>query len=170
MRYPAKPLEQKRALGNPGKRSLVPEDETLKVAATTAVPQAPSHLVGVGLEAWETVWTKCAEWVSPDLDTNIILRYCENLQLRELLLEAVLADGVMTDGKPHAALTKIKDLEAMLSRAESRLALNPADRARMGFIEIQKANALESFLAKQDATPERRDAIETGIANDTDDS
>lgn len=164
------PLERKRALGNPGKRALPDQDATLKVAPTTSVPQAPSHLSGVGLEAWQTVWSKCAQWVSPDLDTNVILRYCEHLQMRDELLAAVYRQGLLdAEGKPHPALMRIRDLDNMLIRAETKLALNPSDRASMGFIEIKKANALESFFAKQDASPEQKSST-TGIADayDTD--
>lgn len=95
MGRPPKPIEQKRLLGNPGKRKLVEPAITLP-AVPVATPDPPRGLRRHGKEVWIRLWSAGAAWLSPDTDRDILIRLCQLHDERAQLLK-VARVGQMLD-------------------------------------------------------------------------
>ena len=73
---PPKPTEQKRRLGNPGRRPL-PEPVTQSAVAPVNAPAMPTGLKKQGKSAWQRYWTVGSPWLNPTTDLEIVTRLCE---------------------------------------------------------------------------------------------
>jgi len=69
---PAKPIEQKRLLGNPGKRALPDESSIVLMQQIDSVPEPPRPLLKYGNDLWERIWG----WAQPGFRTKPILSFC----------------------------------------------------------------------------------------------
>jgi hypothetical protein len=138
---PPKPVEEKRRLGNPGKRPL-PDNVTVLPAA--AAPPAPLRELGpAGLQTWERIWGRAIHWLSPDSDIDFVQLLCEAIDERDALRVQVLRDG---DARDRRAL---RNLEAQIMSGLSALGFTPTDRARMGLAEVKVASKLEEIIARK---------------------
>lgn len=151
---PPIPLERKRARGNPGKQSLPAETDTAALRPAKGVPTPPEHLQDRGLEVWRRVWKAAGQWISPETDRELLVRYCEAQDEREDLRDWVAKNGVSTQGSQGQEVTapQVKRLEAVekqMTKYEQLLGLTPVDRSRLGLAEVKKASALEDFLANR---------------------
>lgn len=81
---PPKPTEQKRRLGNPGKRAL-PERRTQEAASPVSAPPMPRGLKRHGKSAWLRYWTVGSPWLNATTDVEIVTRLCEAYDEREEL-------------------------------------------------------------------------------------
>lgn len=140
---PPKPLEQKRLLGNPGKRAL-PKAETLQVLPRAVELPEPTRPLGKpGRELWDRVWTAGIAWISPDTDTEILLITCELIDERWNLRTRVLRDEDSKDRRNLTQLTKL------IQENLSLLGFTPADRTRLGVAEVKAASKLEELMARR---------------------
>jgi len=137
---PPEPNEKKRARGNPGKRPL-PTPIAFLAAATT-VPPVPEQLAEHGRAVWDRVWTAGQAWIAPATDIELMTRYCEMIDLRDAVREDVLAGD--------KDVMKLVAVENLLDKMEAKLALNPADRSRVGKAEVERESAVQRLMgAKQ---------------------
>ena len=60
---PSKPIEQKRMLGNPGKRALPDEDSVILLERAEERPEPTRPLLKYGQELWDRLWVMGATWV-----------------------------------------------------------------------------------------------------------
>lgn len=81
---PPKPTEQKRKLGNPGKRAL-PERRTQDAVSPVSAPAMPVGLKRHGKTAWQRYWTVGSPWLNPTTDVAIVTRLCQAYDEREEL-------------------------------------------------------------------------------------
>lgn len=151
MSNPAKAPERKRLLGNPG-RHPIPEPVAFLPAAEV-VPNPPEDFGPVASATWDKLWRACSAWISPTSETAIVVRYCETTQMRHDIKQAYEASGPIAYDKngnvtPSPLLREIRQLDAALLTMECKLAITPADRAKLGLVEVRKASALQSFLAQ----------------------
>lgn len=138
-----KPTEQKRRIGNPGKRPL-PDRATLVALPGAVEPPEPARpLDNAGRELWHRVWTAGAVWLAERIDAETVLILCEHVDEREALRRVVLRDGSWRD---RAAL---RALDAQIMSCLSLLGFNPVDRSRLGVAEVQAPNRIERLLAKR---------------------
>ena len=149
---PRKPAERKRALGNPGKRSL-PKTSTV-VALPQLQPSAPSTLGSDGAEAWLHIMGCAGKWLA-ESDAPLLLMLCESYDRRAFLLRILSDEGwsIVTDkGYPyrHPLVQVVSDLEKQMTSHMSLLGLSPSDRARLGLAEVKAASTLERLQAKRD--------------------
>jgi hypothetical protein len=143
MGRPPKPLEQKRLLGNPGKRALPNEQEIVLLPQATAVPEPDRPLLKYGQEMWERIWGLGLTWISPHTDIELCLMTCEMIDERWNLRVKVMGGD---DSKQRRAL---RELDRMIIGNLSLLGFSPTDRMRLGVAEVKKQSKLEELLAKR---------------------
>ena len=142
MPNPPKPIEQKRMLGNPGKRALPDESKTIALPVGKIDPIRP--LKQPGLQLWDSVFAYGELWVSNRTDIHLLQMTCEQLDRREDLREYV------TEHPDEWHMFKqINDLERLISSNLGLLGFTPADRVRLGLAEAKKQSKLEELLAKR---------------------
>lgn len=151
MGRPPKPTEQKRRLGNPGRRALPARDD---VAAL--VPLAASETPDLGpdgLSLWESVSQAAKAWLAPS-DSPTLLLLCELYDRRAMLTEHLDRDGPLImrpDGHMVAnpVMQMLATTEKQIVDLAASLGLTPADRTRMGLAEVKAQNAFEEMLSKR---------------------
>jgi len=138
---PAKPIEQKRMLGNPGKRAL--PSNAIEIAMVTETPQPTRPLLKYGQELWDKVWSMGATWISPNTDSELLLMTCEMIDERWNLRVKVM----QTD---DARLRRgLRELDRQIVSNLSLLGFSPADRSRLGVAEVKAASKLEELMRKK---------------------
>lgn len=147
---PPKPNEQKRRLGNPGKRPL-PELATV-TPLRAAVEPAPQHLGPDGRELWESV-SRAAVWLSPS-DLPALTLLCELADRRaDFLANLDSAGPVLINPSGRVVANPIvgmlSTLEKQIAEMLASLGLTPADRSRMGVAEVRATTAFEDMMAKR---------------------
>lgn len=140
---PPKPLEQKRMLGNPGKRAI-PKAGTIQILpAIDKIPEPARPLGKPGRELWDKVWQTGAAWVSPNTDSEILLMTCEMIDERWNLRAKVLKSEDSKDRRNLNQLTKL------IQENLSLLGFTPADRTRLGVAEVKAQSKLEELMARR---------------------
>lgn len=136
---PPKPIEEKRRLGNPGKRRL-PKANLVALAPVHVLPATPDPASGEELVA-RILETPASAWISePD-----------RLALLPLLAEAwderkrLLVNPVYTP----AFVSRLGQLERNLTTWLSLLGLTPTDRSRLGVAEVKARSKLEEIRARR---------------------
>lgn len=130
---PPKPVEQKRSIGNPGKRTL-PGGGNL--AAVPAVESTPVDLDPADTLA--TVISYGQVWLAAtDSIALAMLREAleERTSLRHLVLATQSAD----------ARKALRDLDKQIIGQLSLLGFDPAARSRLGLAEVKAATTLEKL-------------------------
>ena len=140
MGRPPKPIEQKRALGNPGRRPLPTEGSLVLLPSMYEVPEPPRPIVTEAAKAlWNRTWTMGQTWLSPQTDIELLLMTCEMVDERWNLRIKVLQDNRPEERKG------LRDLERQLVSNLSLLGFTPTDRSRLGVAEVKKVSKLEAL-------------------------
>ncbi len=138
---PAKPIEQKRMLGNPGQRAL--PSNASEISMVTETPQPTRPLLKYGQELWDKVWSMGATWISPNTDSELLLMTCEMIDERWNLRVKVM----QTD---DARLRRgLRELDRQIVSNLSLLGFSPADRSRLGVAEVKAASKLEELMLRK---------------------
>lgn len=141
---PQKPVEQKRLLGNPGRRPL-PDPAVVQVLpAVTEIPDPPRPLGKPGQDLWDRIWLSGAAWISPQTDLELLLMTCEMVDERWNLRIKVM----QTDNMQMAR--RVDNLARLIVSNLSLLGFSPTDRARLGVAEVKRLSAVEELRAKRD--------------------
>jgi hypothetical protein len=130
---PPKPTEQKRKLGNPGKRPLPNGSALVAVAAIKPEP------VDLDPEATlAAVFDAGKAWLAAsDSLACVLLR--ESIEERTTLRELVM----QTQGSD--ARKALRDLDKQIIAQLSQLGFDPAARSRLGLAEVKAASTLEKL-------------------------
>ena len=142
MANPAKPLEQKRALGNPGKRPLPDVNTTISLSAGRVEPHQP--LAWAGLLLWNRVFGAGQTWISPQSDVELLLLTCKQLD-RQVVLEGQFVERP-DDYHVHRQLL---DLEAAIVTNLGKLGLTVDARSKLGLAEIKAETKMEQLRNRQ---------------------
>jgi hypothetical protein len=144
MGRPPKPIEQKRALGNPGRRPLPTEGSLVLLPSMYEIPEPPRPLVTEAAKAlWNRTWSMGQTWLSPQTDIELLLMTCEMVDERWNLRIKVLQDNRPEERKG------LRDLERQLVANLSLLGFTPTDRSRLGVAEVKKISKLEALREQQ---------------------
>lgn len=138
---PSKPIEQKRLLGNPGKRAL-PKD-TLAIAQVTEIPEPSRPLLKYGQELWDKVWGMGATWISVNTDSELLLMTCEMIDERWNLRVKVMQTD---DPRLRRGL---RELDRQIVSNLSLLGFTPADRSKLGVAEVKAISKLEELQMRK---------------------
>ena len=138
---PSKPIEQKRLLGNPGKRAMPSNTLALPMATETPVPARP--LLKYGQQLWDKVWDAGVNWISPNTDIELLLMTCEMVDERWNLRIKVMQtdDTTMRKG--------LRDLDRQLVTNLSLMGFTPSDRSRLGVAEVKAQSKLEELMERK---------------------
>ena len=141
---PAKPIEQKRLLGNPGKRALPDQSSITLIPMAESTPEPTRPLLRYGRELWDKVWDTGINWISPNTDTELLLMTCEMIDERWNLRVQVMQNN---DPKDRRGL---RELDKAIVSNLSLLGFSPSDRSRLGLAEVKKMSKLEEIIAKRE--------------------
>jgi hypothetical protein len=142
MPNPAKPIEQKRKLGNPGKRAMPSEGALMQIEGGYREPLRP--LGEAGMQLWSEVFEVGGLWISARTDTHLLQMVCELLDRREVLREEFLADP--TERKVNMSLL---ETEKLIQSSLSLLGFTPSDRSRLGLAEVKAKSKLEELMERR---------------------
>jgi hypothetical protein len=142
MPNPAKPIELKRKLGNPGKRAMPGEDELMTIEGGFREPLRP--LGSAGQQLWDEIYMVGGMWISPQSDTQLLQMVCELLDRREILREEFLADP--TERKVNMSLL---ETEKLIQTSLSLLGFTPSDRSRLGLAQVKAKSKLEELMDRR---------------------
>lgn len=142
---PSKPIEQKRLLGNPGKRALPKSAEIIVLEQSLDTPEPPRPLLKYGQELWDRVWSMGAAWVSQKTDIELLMMTCEMIDERWNLRVKVMQtdDARMRRG--------LRELDRQIVSNLSLLGFTPSDRSRLGVAEVKAMSKLEELMARSEA-------------------
>jgi hypothetical protein len=139
---PRKPVELRRAEGNPGKRKL-PDSNVAIIEQIESIPEPTRPLMKYGMELWERIWNTGAIWISDRTDIELLMMTCEMIDERWNLRIRVMQSN---DAKMRRGL---RELDKQIVTQLSLLGFTPADRARLGWAEIKTRSRLEEIRAKR---------------------
>jgi hypothetical protein len=142
MPNPARPVEMKRKLGNPGKRAMPREGELMTIEGGFREPLRP--LGEAGRQLWDEIYQVGGMWISPRSDTQLLQMVCELLDRREILREEFLADP--TERKVNMSLL---ETEKLIQSSLSLLGFTPSDRSRLGLAEVKAKSKLEELMERR---------------------
>jgi hypothetical protein len=143
MGRPPKPLEVKRAEGNPGKRALPKESNLILLPAANGIPEPSRPLMKYGQQLWDSIWGMGQSWISPNTDIELVLMTAEMVDERWNLRVKVMGND---DPRMRRGL---RELDKMIIGNLSMLGFSPTDRMRLGIAEVKKQSKLEELLAKK---------------------
>lgn len=141
MGRPPKPTEQKRLIGNPGKRPLPDQNTTIALPGGYVAPLRP--LDDAGLSLWDAIFRKGELWISNRTDIHFLQMVCEQHDRRQFLMDRLAAEP--DEWRLHRQLT---DLENIITSNMGRLGLTPADRTKLGYAEVKRQSKLEELQSK----------------------
>lgn len=147
MSNPAKPIELKRKLGNPGKRAMPKEGELMSIEGGYREPLRP--LGAAGAQLWDEVFEVGGLWISQRTDIHLLQMVCELFDRREILREEFLADP--TERKVNMSLL---ETEKLIQSSLSLLGFTPSDRARLGLADVKRKTKLEELMERRAQRPE----------------
>lgn len=142
---PPKPVEQKRLLGNPGRRPLPERSEVVSIPGAVSVPDPGRPLGADGYTMWHRVWGAGIPWISPHSDVELLLMLCESVDERAGLVEKVMETQDSSDRRA------LRAINAEITSHLSLLGFTPTDRTRLGLAEVKRTSRLEQLQAERDA-------------------
>jgi len=140
---PSKPIEQKRLLGNPGKRAMPDENSVVLMQQVEQTPEPPRPLLKYGQDLWDRIWGMAATWVSDTSDLELLTMTCEMVDERWNLRVKVMQsdDPVMRRG--------LRELDRQIVSNLSLLGFTPSDRSRLGVAEVKAKSKLEELMERR---------------------
>jgi hypothetical protein len=156
MANPAKPIELKRKLGNPGKERLPEPGTLIELPGGYREPLRPLEFAGRQL--WDSVFGEGELWVSSRTDVHFLMLTCEQIDRREELKTQIL------ETQDWHLYKQLNDLERMIATNLGLLGFTPADRTRLGLAEVKRQSKLEEMMARR-KTGETRNDLATNLAN-----
>lgn len=147
---PPIPAEQKRKLGNPGRRPL--PDLSNVIALPSVKDDVPEQLGPAGRAMWELIVGEC-KWLA-ESDRGAVVVLCEKIDRRQdLIVRLEASDFVLYTDKGYVyanpLMSMLSGIENEIVKLMSLLGLTPADRTRMGVAEVKATSKLEELMAKR---------------------
>lgn len=147
----AKPIEQKRRLGNPGKRPLPKENADIIRLPMIDLPEPHRTLSErYGRRMWNAIWTSGAGWLKPNMDAELVLMACEAIDER-----IQLRSQVMLNPQNWRERRALRELDRQIASLLGDLGFSPADRASLGVGEVKQnefQQIRERIQAKRNGT------------------
>lgn len=141
---PPKPVELKRALGNPGQRRLPDAASMIPLEAGRVEPAV--ELGPSGMRLWDSVFEHGGLWVSGRTDVHLLTLVCQQLDRRDVLMESFEIDP--TDRK---TVMSLNETEKLIASNLGLLGFTPSDRARLGLAEVRAKSKLEELAERRES-------------------
>lgn len=149
---PSKPVEQKRAAGNPGQRALPVAPLPGEGLSSAGDIPLPPPLGVDGVELWAHVWDAGKSWLSPDSDRTIITLLCqaqdEAEEIRQLIQSGEVSRYYVTSNGQmvtHPLVTQLANLRTQMTAWLAAIGFSPSDRSRLGLAEVRVRNELDEL-------------------------
>ena len=142
MPNPPKPIEQKRLIGNPGKRALPKQADMIALPAGRVDPIRPLEYAGQQL--WDSVFSNGELWISSRTDIHLLQMTAEQLDRRE-----TLRDALVEEPTENAVLMRLGELEKSIASNLGLLGFTPSDRTRLGLAEVKAQSKLEQLMERK---------------------
>ena len=139
MPNPPKTIEQKRALGNPGKRAMPQPKEFVEGGYIEPM----RDLQEAGNQLWEAAMKTGEQWIARNSDTQLLLLTCEQMDRR-----AVLTQLWRSNPADKNLLMRLAEIEKQITQNLSLLGFTPTDRSRLGLAEIKAKSKLQELMEK----------------------
>jgi len=143
MTNPAKPIELKRLIGNPGKRALPKQTEMIPLSGGRVDPIRPLDYAGQQL--WDSVFSAGDLWISSRTDIHLLQMTAEQLDRRETLRSALVESPT-----ENAVLMRLSEIEKSIASNLGLLGFTPSDRSRLGLAEIKAKSRLQELLERNE--------------------
>jgi len=138
-----KPAEQKRRLGNPGKRKLPGKDAEVIVLPFREIPEPHRPIAtAYGRRMWDAVWMAGASWLKLSMDGEIVLMACEAIDER-----VQLRNQVMLNPASWRERRGLRELDKQIASLLGQIGFAPSDRANLGIGE-QKNHEFHEIRAR----------------------
>jgi len=141
MANPAKPTEQKKLTGNPGKRPMPKATEMMAVPGGRVDPIRPLDYAGQQL--WDSVFSAGEIWISSRTDIHLLQMTAEQLDRRESLRNALVESPT-----ENSVLMRLAEIEKAIAGNLGLLGFTPSDRSRLGLAEIKAKSRLQELLER----------------------
>jgi len=138
---PPVPLELKRRRGTL-RPDRLPNGDPLSIVEPVGLPEPPEGLSDTGLDFWSLVY-EAGKWISHSTDRTLVTIAAEQVEEREQLRALVLANP-----EDYRLRSGLRELEKALTSNLALMGFTPADRSRLGFAEVKKANKLEELMRR----------------------
>jgi len=99
-------------------------------------------LAAHGRELWDRIWSAGRRWISPDVDVELVLMVCEQVDERVRLRDRVLKAATSEERRA------LRELERAVVQNLSLLGFTPTDRARLGVAEVTVRSKLEELRSR----------------------
>lgn len=128
-----KPVEQKRRLGNLGKRPLPKQIAEVVSLPYSDIPEPHRPIAtAFGRRMWDAVWTAGAAWLKPNMDAEIVLMACEAIDER-----VQLRNQVMLNTGSWRERRGLRELDRQIASLLGQIGFSPTDRANLGLGETK---------------------------------
>jgi hypothetical protein len=142
MPNPPKPIEQKRKLGNPGRRPLPDKGTLIALPMAIETPEPLRPLGQEGLKMWERIWEAGRAWISPSTDMEHVMMLCETMD------ERVELRGIVFRGGEWRDRVALRQLDHQVITMLSLIAFNPVERSRLGLAEVQAQTRIQELMTR----------------------
>ena len=140
---PPIPLEQKRLRGTL-RNDRLPNGQPLTVVQLEGIPEPPSGLGEVGLEFWALAHS-AGHWISHTTDRQLVTMACQQIEEREQLRALVVENP-----EDNRLRSSLRDLEKAVTTSLALMGFSPADRSRLGLVEVRKESKLEELMRRKE--------------------
>ena len=140
---PPIPIEQKRLRGTL-RNDRLPNGQPATLVQPDGIPEPPRGLGEKGSEFWSLAHS-VGHWISHTSDRQLVTMACEQIEEREQLRVLVLANP-----EDHRLRAGLRDLEKALTTSLALMGFSPADRSRLGLVEVRKENKLEELMRRKE--------------------
>ena len=144
MPNPPKPIEQKRLIGNPGRRPLPKDAVELAQFEMSPTPLRPLGVTGQAF--WDEAWNRGQLWLGRT-DAWLVQLTAEMFDEREEL-RVVMAEKLLAGNDVWRERRQLRDLERSIVSNLSLMAWTPVDRSRYGLAEVKAKSKLADFMEK----------------------
>lgn len=138
---PAKPIEQKRAIGTL-RNDRLPNQPT-QISQPVTPPEPLKELGEAGSDFWKKVFETGGRWISHKTDITLCQIVAEQLDERDRLRTIVMSENGSRER------SGLRELEKAIVSNLSLLGFTPSDRSRLGVAEVKTENKLEELMRRK---------------------
>lgn len=156
---PPRPLEEKRALGNPGHQRLPKPSATIPLTRIAPKPP-PGFRLG---PAGRRMWTHVAglPWVAAS-DAPSLELMCQAADLLATMEDNLVEHGLTYTSRgreySHPLLTQVAAARKLLWAQLGSFGLSPADRSRLGVAEVRGSSKFQELMERRAGLDAERDS------------